>query len=111
MDYILRYSSKLIGKRIKFYREQIGMSQKELSEACGYAARSSINKIEKGERDIPKKRLDQIAEILKIDVMDLIGNDADVAIEMFQSLTPEFQNKIIGRMEAYLEEMRKEKQA
>lgn len=103
MEYALRYSSKVIGERIRFYREKAGLTQEQLAEACGYSARSSINKIEKGQRDISADRLKQIANILNVDEMDLIGNDVDVVLEMYQRLTPENQQKILGRMEAYLE--------
>ena len=35
-----------IGERIKYRREQLGLSQDELARRLGYKSRSSINKIE-----------------------------------------------------------------
>ena len=42
-----------IYKRIRARREGLGISQEELAKRMGYKSRSSINKIEKGENDIP----------------------------------------------------------
>ena len=40
-------------ERIRRRREELGLSQDELAKKLGYKSRSSINKIEKGENDIP----------------------------------------------------------
>lgn len=37
-----------IGERIKFRREELGMSQEELAHKIGYKSRSAVNKIETG---------------------------------------------------------------
>jgi repressor LexA len=46
-----------IGKRILERRLELGMSQEELALKVGYKDRSSIAKIESGERDIRQKKL------------------------------------------------------
>lgn len=44
-------------KRIRKRREELGMSQEELAKKMGYKSRSSINKIEMGENDIPQSKI------------------------------------------------------
>ena len=39
-----------IGNLIKLRRTELGMSQKELAEKCGYTNRSTISRIESGDR-------------------------------------------------------------
>ena len=46
-----------IYKRIRARREELGISQEELARRMGYKSRSSINKIEKGENDIPQSKI------------------------------------------------------
>ena len=44
-----------IGEKIARRRTELGMSQMQLAIKTGYKSRSSINKIELGNNDIPKK--------------------------------------------------------
>ncbi len=53
-----------IYSRIKSRREELNMSQEELARKLGYKSRSSINKIEKGQNDIPQSKLSEIAKAL-----------------------------------------------
>lgn len=65
------------GKNIRKYREALGMSQEELANKCGFQGvnvRSSIAKIEKGERDTSASRLKQIALALNVSPVDLLGS-------------------------------------
>lgn len=57
------------GKRLKFYREKANLSQDELARACGYSDRSSITKIEKGERDLSIDKLKPICIALGVSPM------------------------------------------
>lgn len=52
------------GERIKAQREALGISQDELARKLGYQSRSSINKIESGERDLPQSKIKAIADAL-----------------------------------------------
>ena len=45
---------KIFGENLRKIRKLRGITQDELSEKLGYSSRSSINKIEKGERDMPR---------------------------------------------------------
>lgn len=65
-----------IGSRIRHYRVLRGMTQKELASAVGYTSDSSkttINKIEAGQRDVSQSRLPRFAEALGVSVLDLLG--------------------------------------
>ena len=60
-------------KRIKARREELDMSQDELAKLMGYKSRSSINKIEKGENDIPQSKIVALAEALHTTPAYLMG--------------------------------------
>ena len=62
-----------IGERIKAARLKKGYSQTELAELLGYKSRSSINKIEKEGRDIPRSSIVKFAEILDVTPAYLMG--------------------------------------
>lgn len=68
-----------IGKRIKKERERLGLSQAELGRLVGYSSRSTINKIEKGERDIPRNKVAKFAQVLDVNPAYLAGfTEADI---------------------------------
>ena len=60
-------------KRIRQRREELGMTQDELAQKLGYKSRSSINKIEKGENDIPQSKIVAFANALDIAPESLMG--------------------------------------
>jgi len=62
-----------IGKRIKYRREELGMTQEELAELTGYKSRSSINKIEMDGRGLPQKKIVSFADALKTTPAALMG--------------------------------------
>ena len=55
-----------IGKNIRFYRELAGMSQKQFAEALGYNDRSTIARIELGDRDVPVSKVAEMAKVLRV---------------------------------------------
>lgn len=69
----------LIGDRIRKRREFLGMTQDELSQKVGYKSRSSINKIEMNENDIPQSKIVEIAKALDIKPSVLMfGSDEEL---------------------------------
>lgn len=54
--------SETMYDRIKRLRIEKEMSQEELALKCGYTSRSTINKIEKGERNITGDKIQAIAQ-------------------------------------------------
>lgn len=65
----------MLGLRIKKRREELKLTQQELALKLGYKSRSSINKIEIGENDIPFSKLSKIANALDTSVSELMGWD------------------------------------
>ena len=53
-----------IGSRIKQRRKELNMSQEELALKIGYKSKSSINKIEKDDRGLPRSKIETIAKAL-----------------------------------------------
>lgn len=62
-----------VGERIAQYRQEKGLSQEELAHLLGYKSRSTINKIEKGERDVPRKMIAQLSIVLNVNPLDILG--------------------------------------
>lgn len=62
-------------ENIKARRKELGMTQEELATKLGYASRSTINKIELGQRDIPQAKIEAFAAALKTDATTLMGYD------------------------------------
>ena len=60
-------------KKIRARREELNMSQDELAKKLGYKSRSSINKIEKGENDIPQSKIVAFARALDTSPESLMG--------------------------------------
>ena len=60
-----------VGERIAQYRQEKGLSQEELAHLLGYKSRSTINKIEKGGRGIPRKMIAQLSIELNVNPLDI----------------------------------------
>lgn len=64
------------GRRVKFYREKLGIGQRELGRRAGYVdgtnPASSISKIENGQMDISQTKVAEIAQALGVEPYDLI---------------------------------------
>lgn len=60
------------GQRVKEKRKALNMSQEELAKACGFKSRSSINKIELGQRGLPLRKVELIADALKLTPVELM---------------------------------------
>lgn len=65
-----------IGAKIKSRREEMQMTQEQLAAHVGYKHKSSIQKIEVGERDIPRKSLALFAKALQVPVEWFLVDDA-----------------------------------
>lgn len=77
---------KSIHDRIRERRLELGLSQDQLAEKMGYKSRSSINKIESGQTDIARNKLEQLAEALLTTPAYLMGWE-----ESNSSQSPNFQ--------------------
>lgn len=87
---------KKIGERIKQARLNIGFSQEELAFKVGFASRSSVSKIEKGERDIPRLKLIEIARALNVSIGQLLDTSEVIPITNIDSHMHYFLNASIS---------------
>lgn len=62
-----------LSQRIKNRRMELNMTQTELARKLGYRSRSSINKIEQGQNDLPQSKIEAIAKALKCPPAYLMG--------------------------------------
>lgn len=60
---------------IKHYRELRKMTQAELAQKIGYANRSAVARIEKGDFDLPQSKIMAIADALDVTPGELMGED------------------------------------
>lgn len=85
-------AAKIFGENLRKIRTEKGMSQAELASKLGYSSRSSINKIEIGDRDMPRSKIIQMARILGVSPVVFFNNepidDNEIAEEIIdQELT------------------------
>lgn len=66
-------SMKNIGKRIRNYREERGMTLEDLANKLG-KSKGYLSKLERGIKPINLENLHQIASVLEVDVTDLFPN-------------------------------------
>lgn len=69
---------KIIGQNVKRFRERLGLTQEALADYLEIP-REVISYYETGAREIPVVKLNQIAQILYVDVADLLEEDEKVA--------------------------------
>lgn len=66
------YDSKILGNRIKSRRKELKMSQEELGNRIGFT-KSSISRIEHGDRAVSFENINKIASVLEVDQKWLLG--------------------------------------
>jgi len=99
----------IICERILNSREILGLSQDELAKKLGYKSRSSINKIEKGENDIPISKVIAFAEALNTTPEYLMGwndrasitnSEETELLNGFNSLTADGKNTLMTMLKS-----------
>jgi repressor LexA len=89
-----------IGERIAQYRQEKGLSQEELAHLLGYKSRSTINKIEKGERDVPRKMIAQLSIVLNVNPLDILGeNEKSPSLSKREALSNMLENMTENEIE------------
>ena len=66
--------------RIRRLREDKDISQEELARRCGYSSRSTISKIEKGERNLTGDKIQVIADVLGVRPSYLIDGEEPTSL-------------------------------
>lgn len=92
-------------KRIKMRRNELNMSQEELAQKLGYKSRSSINKIEKGQNDIPQSKIIDFAKALDTTPEYLMGWEDNKGNDNQHINLPELNKKDEREISSDLEDM------
>lgn len=66
----------IISKNIKHFRQKKGWSQREVAEQLNISI-PAFSKIENGVTDVNLKRLNQVATLLEVSVMQLMAKDGE----------------------------------
>lgn len=104
------------GNRVRDRRKELGLSQTELAVKIGYKDKSTVAKIESGDRDIPRSKIVEIAEALSVTPQFLLGWEDEPEknaapseaaksqefIELFNLLSPEEKNLVIAQIRGIL---------
>ena len=101
-------------KNIKRRRQQLGMTQSELAKKLGYADKSMIAKIEKGNVDLSQSKIVAFAHALEISAGDLMGDTQEekstdepeliVINRAMKKMTPDQKRKMMNILKASFED-------
>lgn len=100
-----------IGERIKKIRLENNLTQDELAKRCGYSSRSTISKIEDGERNLTSKKIETIAKALNTTPAYLMGwqpdglDDEDG--EVVETMTNEEKKELLNALKVVRNECKK----
>jgi len=90
-----KIANKSIGKSIRILRHQHGWSQEDIANRLGISI-PAFSKIETGVTDVNLSRLEQIANIYEVSVVQLLTVDGD-QVEMAPSHLNVIQKKLNDR--------------
>ena len=62
---------KVVGRNLRAYRLERGLSQEDFAEVVG-VHRTYMGGLERGERNLTLQSLERLAEVLRLDVIDLL---------------------------------------
>jgi len=88
-------TNKTVGKNIRTFRHQHGWSQEDVANRLGISI-PAFSKIETGVTDINLSRLEQIADVYEIDVVQILSMDAE-EIELQPSNFSIIEKKLLDR--------------
>ena len=87
---IIRHNYNTTGTRIRQLREALGLSQDDLATLLNYKSRSSINKIELGERNLTQSKIKTIADALHTTPAYIMGWE-----DPLESVDPDIMGKVL----------------
>ncbi len=90
-----------VGSRIRFCRENKGLSQAELARLVGYEGRSAVNKIEAGQRNVTTALISKFAQCLGTSPAYLMGWTDDPTLNAQRQST---ENEIINLVQTMSED-------
>ncbi len=68
-----------IGRNLKYFRYQAGMSQEKFYEMCNLSPKY-LASVERGEVNVTVSFLDNIAKVLKVDIVEFFNTDTSRVI-------------------------------
>lgn len=81
-------AKKIFGANLRRIRIAKGITQEEFAHKLGYSSRSSINKVEAGDRDIPRSKVELAAKILGVSPIELFRNDPISEVDFVHEEVP-----------------------
>lgn len=87
---LIRHNYNTTGARIRVLREALGLSQDDLATLLNYKSRSSINKIELGERNLTQSKIKAIADALHTTPAYIMGWE-----DPLESVDPDIMGKVL----------------
>lgn len=89
-------NSKTIGERVKFRRQNIGMSQERLAEILGISYQQ-VQRYEGGQNKISVERIQQIAAALAVPIVFFFEDNpaSSVVAEPLEHYTPSAEEKTL----------------
>ncbi|UOE46776.1 helix-turn-helix transcriptional regulator [Mucilaginibacter sp. SMC90] len=94
-DTVKKKTNKSVGKNIRTLRHQHGWSQEDVANRLGISI-PAFSKIETGVTDINLSRLEQIANIFEVNVVNILALDTE-EVDMKPSSLSVAQKKLIDR--------------
>jgi len=94
-DQLKKKTNKTVGKNIRAFRHQFGWSQEDVANRLGISI-PAFSKIETGVTDINLSRLEQIANIYDLDVVQILSMDAEQPEQQPSNLSV-LQKKLLDR--------------
>ena len=103
-----------LGKRIKQYREKVGLTQFQLAEKIG-VSEFYISALETGRRNPGRKTLVKLANEMKVPIEALLDMETDNGLKFtteelydkIKNLPTDIQKKIINIIDFIIEEFKK----
>ena len=104
-------------ENIKRRRLELGLTQTQIASKLGYADKSMIAKIEKGQIDLPQSKIMAFAQVLKMDpgllmgwddsssselVIPQVSDDEQVFLDMYRALDPDDRAEVRGFIKGLL---------
>lgn len=67
---------RTVGKNLRAYRQERGLSQEAFADLVG-VHRTYMGGLERGERNLTLRSVERIAEVVEVDVMELLTVDSE----------------------------------
>jgi transcriptional regulator with XRE-family HTH domain len=90
-------------EKVKFMRQLKGYSQEDIAEKLGMSVKG-YSDIERGKTNLQMNRLEEIAQILGIDIFELLSfGEKSVFCQNIQTVQKNDQNNFLGNSQAQIE--------